>query len=125
MDIEEILDDELGVLQNSLGSIVRSSNRRSTIPGLLELLIFKKPEIEFRMEYDNHKKPHFHLNIGKETHVASISIINPEIIVGNLPNKYRSIVFEWASKNEENLLRIWDALKKGGDGVRFRKRLTD
>lgn len=124
MSNEEILNKELEELQSALRNRDLQS-RPQRIPGLLEILIFSKPELEFRIEPDHHKEAHFHLTIGKKPHAASIRIKDPKVIAGSVPNKYLDSVLDWTTKNEQHLLRIWDGLKKGGDGARFIKRLAD
>ncbi len=53
-----------------------------------------------------HNPPHFHVVYGEYT--GAIDIMTLEMIEGDLPPKALSLVKEWADKNREDLLKIWN-----------------
>lgn len=53
-----------------------------------------------------HNPPHFHVIYGDYTGVISIQTL--EIMDGDLPAKAVSLVREWASLHQTELLRIWE-----------------
>ena len=59
-----------------------------------------------------HNPPHFHAVYGEYNGLIDIRTL--EMIEGDLPSKARSLVKEWASKHQEDLMEMWDTktLKK-------------
>ena len=53
-----------------------------------------------------HNPPHFHAAYnGKE---GAFSIETLEMLYGNLPNKAQTLVKEWASMHQKELMTMWD-----------------
>ena len=59
-----------------------------------------------------HNPPHFHAIYGE--HNGIIDIRTLEMIEGDLPNKARHLITEWAEPNKDELMKMWDTktLKK-------------
>lgn len=62
--------------------------------------------ITIQMFYNDHNPPHFHANYGDDEALVGISPIR--IIEGNLPNRVKSLVFEWAALHQVELLADWN-----------------
>ena len=72
----------------------------------------KKRKIRVTMQPDpNHERAHVH--IGK--HDASFAIDTGELLAGQCDIKTRSVVEEWIKKHRQDLLELWDIVKKGAD----------
>jgi len=67
------------------------------------------------MYFGDHLPPHFHADYGEYS--AQIRIADFGIEAGSLPPKALSLVIEWASLHQEELLENWKALSKGGGGT--------
>ena len=81
---------------------------------MIEVLLKELLPLRIRMEQDkNHKMPHIHIDYGKLKHIASYSIQNGKRLAGDLDNKYDKVVKDWITKNQEKLIRIWDAIQRG------------
>ena len=107
------LEEEFKSLQDSFANIdlmTKPSNGKGL---LIEVLLKKFLPLEFRMEPDTHKTPHLHISYGINKHAASYSLINGELIVGQIPSKYDKRVKTWIETNQEVLIQIWEELKNG------------
>ena len=62
--------------------------------------------ITIQMFYNDHNPPHFHANYGGFEALVGISPIR--IIEGSLPNRVKSLVFEWAALHQVELLADWN-----------------
>lgn len=62
--------------------------------------------IKMYFQQAEHNPPHFHVVYGEYT--GAIDIMTLEMIEGDLPPKALSLVKEWADKNREDLLKIWN-----------------
>lgn len=112
-DILKELYKESIILKEEL-ELVELLNPDSTGKGLLvEHLIKKIVNIKIKMYQENHNKPHIHIDIDQQHHVASISIETNELLAGDLPKKYRKNVLGWIEKNKEKLLKAWEMINKG------------
>ena len=66
--------------------------------------------ILIQMYYDDHNPPHFHAIYGDFEILVGISPIR--IIEGSVPNRVKSLVFEWAALHQAELLADWDLCVK-------------
>lgn len=66
--------------------------------------------IVIKMYFDDHNPPHFHAEYAD--YCAAICIKNFTILDGYLPPKAHSLVTEWASLYQKELLKNWDNLKE-------------
>lgn len=66
--------------------------------------------IVIAMYYREHVPPHFHAYYGE--HSAQISIEDLRIIEGELPNRVRGLVLEWADPHREELMKNWNAMQQ-------------
>jgi hypothetical protein len=66
--------------------------------------------IVIQMYYRDHNPPHFHAIYGDFEVLVGISPIR--IIEGSVPNRVRSLVFEWAAMHQEELLADWELCSK-------------
>ena len=65
------------------------------------------------MYFNEHNPPHFHVKYNEFT--AIIEIDNFAVLGGLLPGKVLSLVVEWASDHQEELLNNWNTLQRTGD----------
>ncbi len=65
------------------------------------------------MYFNDHNPPHFHVK--HEKYNAIIDITTLGIIEGSLPPKALSLVIEWASIHQKELLKNWESIKKIGE----------
>lgn len=62
--------------------------------------------IVIKLFFGDHPPPHFHAVYGE--YVGLFDIETLEMIEGDLPNRARTLVVEWASSNQDELKRMWD-----------------
>ena len=62
------------------------------------------------MFFKDHSPPHFHAEYQKFEAVFDIQTL--DLIEGNLPNRAKLMVLEWASENRKELLTDWEKAKK-------------
>jgi hypothetical protein len=78
------------------------------------LLVKGLHAIRIRMDGSkNHKRPHIHIDYGKEYHTASYAIDNGERIAGELDGKYDQGVGAWIVSSRPQLLRAWKLTQAG------------
>ncbi len=65
------------------------------------------------MYFNEHNPPHFHAEYNE--YKAAIDINSLGIIEGRLPGKVLSLVIEWASEHQQELLDNWNDLKITGN----------
>jgi len=79
-------------------------------------LLIKRGKIKLKIyQEQGHLRPHFHVDYGAQTHVASYAIDNGERLDGNLHKKFDGEVSSWATINRTSLLNIWSTLQAGYD----------
>lgn len=62
--------------------------------------------IRIYFQQSEHNPPHIHALYGED--MAAIDIQNGEILEGHLPPKALSMVREWMSIHQKDLLHIWE-----------------
>ena len=62
--------------------------------------------IKMYFQQAEHNPPHIHAIYGE--YIASISIIDFQILEGDLPNKAISLVLEWMMIYKDELLMMWN-----------------
>ena len=62
--------------------------------------------IVIKLFFGDHPPPHFHAVYGE--HVGLFNIDTLEMIEGDLPNRAKKLVIEWANQHKHELKRIWD-----------------
>jgi len=62
-----------------------------------------------------HVKPHIHIDIGQQTHVASYGIDPPVCLAGSLGRKQDRVVLNWIELKKLKLLEIWKTVDSGKD----------
>lgn len=62
--------------------------------------------IIIKLFFGDHPPPHFHAVYGE--YIAVFDIQTLEVIEGDLPNRARKLVVEWASLHQAELLEIWN-----------------
>ncbi len=80
---------------------------------LLEHLVKKFVNVKVKMYQEHHNLPHVHIDIGRQNHLASISIENQSVLEGSIEKKYEDLVLNWIEKNKANLLIIWNNMQEG------------
>lgn len=61
--------------------------------------------IIIKLFFGDHPPPHFHAVYGE--HLGLFNIETIEMIEGDLPNRARKLVLEWASLNQNELMNMW------------------
>jgi Domain of unknown function (DUF4160) len=61
--------------------------------------------------YNDHAPPHFHAEYAE--HEALFLIDTLEVYSGELPNRARALVVEWASLHRSELSENWERAKQG------------
>lgn len=90
----------------------------------IEFLVIRLGTIAIRIDPNrNHQLPHFHIDLGRKHHAASVSIETGAVLAGNI-GKYHNKVIDWASTNKTTLRKIWDALRAHQDPSEFLAELT-
>lgn len=62
--------------------------------------------IKMYFQQSEHNPPHFHVVYGE--YIGVIDIQTLEMLEGDLPNKALSLVKEWASEHQIELMKIWE-----------------
>jgi hypothetical protein len=63
------------------------------------------------MYYREHPPPHFHAKYAGQKGVFNIDTL--EMVEGELPNRVRALVLEWAAEHREELRKNWEASQSG------------
>ena len=70
--------------------------------------------IRFRIDgAKNHRRPHIHVDYGKNHHAASFAIDNGERLAGGLNRKYDTVAREWIKRHKGKLLETWNLVMSG------------
>ena len=67
--------------------------------------------IVIKMYYDDHAKPHFHVEYGEKE--AKFSLPQLKAFEGKVPNRVKSMVFEWAAQHLDELMDDWKRCHEG------------
>ena len=59
-----------------------------------------------KLFFGDHSPPHFHVVYGEYNALFSIETL--EMIEGDLPNRARKMVIEWATRYQDELLSMWN-----------------
>ena len=62
--------------------------------------------IIIKLFFGDHPPPHFHAVYGEYIGVFDINTL--ELIEGDLPNRAKKLVLEWAGMNQAELLDMWN-----------------
>ncbi|MBF0101387.1 MAG: DUF4160 domain-containing protein [Desulfobacterales bacterium] len=62
--------------------------------------------IVIKLFFGDHPPPHFHAIYGEYVGLFSIDTI--EMIEGDLPNRAKKLVIEWATINQKDLIAMWN-----------------
>jgi len=65
--------------------------------------------IVIKMFFKDHTPPHFHAEYGEYEAIFDINTL--EIIKGELPNRAKILVIEWAIEHRKELLKNWEKTK--------------
>ena len=66
----------------------------------------EEKDIKFDVYTRDHNPPHVHAKYGK--YEISISLLNYEVIAGNIPGKNQNIAVKWVKENKDMLLNYWN-----------------
>ena len=69
--------------------------------------------IVIRMYFNDHNPPHFHVEYNEYS--AAVLIETLGIIEGKVPAKVLSLVVEWASLHQAELLDNWESIRRTGE----------
>ena len=112
---------ELRQLQYDLA--VSDSFARPLMPGCMQFLVVALKDVTLRMDANtNHKRPHIHIEYGKNHHAASYAIDNGECLAGDLETRRDRLVRAWIASNRTKLLELW---KAAHDGKKFDAIVTE
>lgn len=115
-EILKILYSETQDLKNSIEQIELIADQNKSGKGLLVENLVKKfinVNLKVKMYQEHHNLPHVHIDIGKQNHIASISIEDQTLLAGSIEKKYEKVVLAWIQKNKANLLTIWGNIQQG------------
>lgn len=62
------------------------------------------------MYYNDHAPPHFHVRYGKQKAVIGIDPV--ELLEGTLSRKAKSLVLEWATEHQAELMADWELARQ-------------
>ena len=62
--------------------------------------------IVIKLFFGDHPQPHFHAVYGEYNALFDIATL--EMIEGDLPQRARKLVLEWASNYQKELMKMWD-----------------
>jgi hypothetical protein len=62
-----------------------------------------------KMFFNDHSPPHFHAVYGKYNGLYNLKTL--ELEEGDLPNRAKQLVLEWANDYQEELLKMWEEQK--------------
>ena len=111
------LDEEFSELQKLLAQkdLITESRKRAS-SGFTEFLLAKRRNMKYKIYQERgHTMPHIHIDYGRMNHAASFAITSGERLDGNLPKKYDSDISSWLSRNQNQVLKIWESLQNGED----------
>jgi hypothetical protein len=84
-------------------------------PNSIQRLVKQHKAIRLRMDTNlNHKRPHVHVDYGRDRHVASYAIDTGERLVGNLNKAYDGSIRAWIAENRVKLLNGGERCPDGG-----------
>lgn len=63
--------------------------------------------IIIKLFFGDHSPPHFHAVYGE--HVGLFNIDTLEMMEGDLPNRAKNLVIEWATMHKHELKKMWDS----------------
>jgi hypothetical protein len=66
--------------------------------------------IQIRLNYNDHNPPHFHVKYGE--YLALVSIDELRIMEGQLPPRAESMVIDWATIHQKELLQDWELARE-------------
>lgn len=79
---------------------------RENLPEIIMPEIARFYGIVIKLFFGDHPPPHFHAIYGE--YVGLFNIETLEMIEGDLPNRARKLVIEWATTNRTELKRMWE-----------------
>ena len=65
--------------------------------------------IKITMYWNDHMPPHFHASYGGSE--VLVSILDLEVLEGDLPNKQLKMLLGWATFHQEELMENWELAK--------------
>jgi hypothetical protein len=85
-------------------------------------LLFKKEQIKLKMYQEpGHSRAHFHVDYGRNSHVAVYTVDTGERLEGSLDKA----ISTWTIANRKSLLAIWRALQSGEPEFSFVQSLSE
>jgi len=108
------LEKELAELQDTLAKtdFRGACSTANQSKDLMYLIVKVLQPIRIRIDGNkNHKRPHVHIDYGRQFHAASYAIDTGERIVGEGAYDYE--VYEWIDKNKPKLLQAWELVQAG------------
>lgn len=105
-----------------------SSATRNSKSSPTALLVKKVGNAKIKIYQERgHSDPHFHVDFGRLSHVASFRIATGERIEGKLPRKYDKAISQWLGQNtnRRDMQGLWKDLQAGNDGAAYILKLSD
>jgi methionine synthase II (cobalamin-independent) len=112
------LEKELAELQDALSTtdFYAAMRNMKNEEGRTYLLVKVLQPIRIKIDGNkNHRRPHVHIDYGRQFHAASYAINTGQRIVGE--SKYDHEVVEWIDKNRPKLLQAWELVQSGKDAT--------
>ena len=75
------------------------------------IAVYGKMEIFIKSKEQGHNEPHIHVKY--QNIEASFSILNGEMLAGNLPTKNQRLIKDWILENTDMLSQKWNELSDG------------
>ena len=73
-----------------------------------------RQNMRVRMDVNkNHRRPHVHVDYGKEYHTAAYAIDTGERLAGVLDGRYDREVCDWIAECRPKLMELWQAMHAG------------
>lgn len=70
------------------------------------------------MFYDEHNPPHFHASYNEDKAIIDISTL--KILEGKLPPRAIGLIMEWASLNQDELMKNWENARIGKELIKIK-----
>ena len=107
--------DEIELCADALYLEITGKTLEDIMPGLRaeadETEVSRFYGIVVRIEFPEHHSPHFRARYAEAE--AAIGIRHLTLMEGDLPQRARALVLEWAAEHRDELLRAWERAQHG------------
>src|SRR6266481_2264942 len=112
-----LMDQELKILQRKLAEVdLLTQPQPMGQVRIMKILLLKRQDLKLKMyKEQGHLRPHLHVDYGREHHIASYAIDEPERLEGTLDTEHDQQILAWITENQGTLLRAWSNIRSGGN----------